>query len=302
MSREPDLLEELPQDALNQVGGHPGRFAVRKGGDGCRIIKKGIDTLTEGEFYEWAYREAGVEIPVTRPSRYPATSKQVKDVASQLIHFMPKIYSLKFPEDGGSCFIEMQNLVHGFAKPCVLDLKMGNAMLWNDDIDAEKKQRTLRCSQGTSSETHGLRIIGMKAINSDGEIAEISCARKEGWALKTDEDLKHALHSFVEPSMKSTERALVLAEAFLEKTRELELFFEKQQFFTLYRSSILYVYDGMKPFSSADCKVVDVGGSFLHPGFLDESFLLGVRSLAALWAKLMQDLQCGRPRDMSSMT
>lgn len=51
--------------------------------------------------------------------------------------------------------------MHGFTRPCILDLKMGS-LLYDNEATDEKRKRMIRQSISTTSSSLGLRICGMK--------------------------------------------------------------------------------------------------------------------------------------------
>ncbi|KAI7883188.1 SAICAR synthase-like protein [Lichtheimia hyalospora FSU 10163] len=59
----------------------------------------------------------------------------------------------------------LENVLHGFTRPCVLDLKLGTR-LYDNDATAEKREKMQKNAKGTTSETLGIRISGMKVYNT----------------------------------------------------------------------------------------------------------------------------------------
>ncbi|EPB92936.1 hypothetical protein HMPREF1544_00010 [Mucor circinelloides 1006PhL] len=71
-------------------------------------------------------------------------------------HTFPEFQDL-LPECYGT------NLLHGFTRPCILDLKMGS-LLYDNEATDEKRKRMIRQSISTTSSSLGLRICGMKVV------------------------------------------------------------------------------------------------------------------------------------------
>ena len=55
----------------------------------------------------------------------------------------------------------LENILHGFTRPCIMDLKMGS-LLYDADASEEKRQKMISQSVNTTSSTLGLRISGLK--------------------------------------------------------------------------------------------------------------------------------------------
>ncbi|CAO3614664.1 unnamed protein product [Cunninghamella blakesleeana] len=59
----------------------------------------------------------------------------------------------------------LENILYGFTRPCILDLKLGY-QLYEDSADEKKREKMIKNALGTTIEYYGIRISGMKVFNS----------------------------------------------------------------------------------------------------------------------------------------
>ncbi|RKP30047.1 SAICAR synthase-like protein [Metschnikowia bicuspidata] len=71
-------------------------------------------------------------------------------------------------------YIVLQNLLYGYKNPCILDIKLG-AVLVDDTVSEEKRQRLAKVSAETTSGSLHFRVCGMKTYNghSDAKPREV---------------------------------------------------------------------------------------------------------------------------------
>lgn len=133
----------------HQVAGHKGNIALYKD----KIIKK--STHLEQSFYESCTH------PITQViAKYHGT--------------MP----FQFP-DGIHTGLILDNVIHEFKYPNLLDLKLGK-ILYGNDASEEKKLRMIEQANITTSASCGIRICGMKLYNptiNDYEVYDKSYGR-----------------------------------------------------------------------------------------------------------------------------
>ncbi|KAI8617388.1 hypothetical protein BC830DRAFT_1113870 [Chytriomyces sp. MP71] len=91
--------------------------------------------------------------------------------------------------------IRIQNMLHGFFRPCIMDLKLGT-LLYGRDASPEKRARMQHQALTTTSGATGLRICGMKISHPDGTNLDLVLDRTYGRSL-TPDTLHHGFEVFM---------------------------------------------------------------------------------------------------------
>lgn len=209
--------------------------------------------------------------------------------------------------------IVLQNLTFGFAKPSVLDCKLG-AQLWDEQAPQDKRDRLDKAASETTSKPLGFRIAGMKVYKS----------AKDGYNVYdklygrtfTPENVIEGMKEFFTADLPE-ERRKMLTKRFLDRVTAVREMLESHES-RMISASLLFVYEGdadaleeaLKAEEAAkakapkdedddseeeeetqkveDLKLID----FAHAGFVpgqgpDENALHGVRSVEKLLAEIV---------------
>ncbi|KAG7893193.1 hypothetical protein KL935_002563 [Ogataea polymorpha] len=146
------------------------------------------------------------------------------ELGSKLFHWMPVFYGTmspgvskelheKNPEaskgyqdlrvsqpDSGQQYLVLENVVYGFKKPSVIDLKLGN-ILYDENASIDKVERMKKVSNTTTSGSLHYRICGMKIVDSGKSLTNIKgsdlreTARKDDGYLLFDKNFGKGLTS-----------------------------------------------------------------------------------------------------------
>ena len=92
-------------------------------------------------------------------------------------------------------YLRLKNLTFGYARPCVIDLKIG-VRTWDGKHSAEYLEKRAKSEAGTTHETLGFKVCGAQTYDASGALQRLS--RDECKRIRMSEALtKETLENFV---------------------------------------------------------------------------------------------------------
>lgn len=184
-------------------------------------------------------------------------------------------------EDGTTAqYLILENLTGGMTRPCVMDIKVGK-ITYGPDATAEKIAKTKKSYLGTR-EPFGFNVSGI-VVDSDEGITRLD--KNYGKSLSAE-----TIHTVLDNYLGGKNaQAIALAKYFVQKLRDIEVFFEKQTAYHVFGSSLLFIFDqGSPDTSSAQVRLIDFAHAFPADGKVDENYLFGLRNVGKLFETFLK--------------
>eukprot|EP00759_Apiculatamorpha_spiralis_P054250 PhF_6_TR688/c1_g1_i2/m.1083/K07756/IP6K, IHPK; inositol-hexakisphosphate 5-kinase len=194
-------------------------------------------------------------------------------------------------------FILIRDITNGFARPCVLDVKMG-VRGYGLDASVKKKRSKATKSLLTTSATLGIRISGMKLYSRKTDMVT-QYDKAVGRELTVQTMLAFLKEFFLDQNGRVDEK---LCQIFLNRLAQLQTFFEQQEMFHFFTSSLLLTYDANNPYDTAEVTMVDFAYTYTADEIFangtpttihtrrDEMYLVGVKNLRHIIDGIKEDV------------
>ncbi|KAH7705836.1 Inositol polyphosphate kinase family protein [Aphelenchoides avenae] len=198
------------------------------------------------------------------------------------------------------CFVLLEDIVSGYEKPCVIDLKMGTRQYGDDANDQKRLSQTQKCRTSTSKKL-GVRMVGMQLYDADAQRYRF-VNKYEGRRMDEPQFRDALAQYFFIAGEERTKRVI-------KKLKELRTILEAAKGFRFFSSSILIAFDGaLVAEESADeapgeqnspepigLRMIDFAHSTFS-GFFDDrqytgpddGYLLGVDSLIRMLTEILE--------------
>lgn len=246
-----------------------------------------------------------------------SSKKKESELLRRLSNFAPAYYGVVKEEllvspgnsynDDEAClsetFILMQDVTAKFSMPCAIDIKMGTQTY---EPDATDEKRTRECEKYPPQVEFGLRLVSFRIYDpahpEAGDDGFRIFPKTFGRALESRADLLSAFRMFFscreessanengEKPSESRLRKRVVTNI-LKQLKLLRSWFDDNDAFAFYASSLFLVYDGDSSRGDAtSTKLIDFGHVRRESGG-DPGYRLGLRTLISLLTSLLEDAQ-----------
>ncbi|KAI9494014.1 hypothetical protein BDB00DRAFT_341371 [Zychaea mexicana] len=266
----------------NQVAGHDKLLQFST--NDLMVIKP--STQTELQFYEDSQNDLEFRcwIPKCYGSLHAATESELQMLEQQQgngqleqegaaqVPLLPQQQQQQRLQDSEGRPLDehlcLENLLHGFTRPCIMDLKIGSR-LYDNDADEAKITKMKENAKGTTIESLAARIAGMKVY--DTTRGEWALYDKNYGKSRTKDDIADAILAYFFPTssyahiseeanrktLKDEKAAITskrissnkmewLLECFIEEVSGIREYLEEHPSIQLIGSSLLFIYEGDK--------------------------------------------------------
>ncbi|KAK0210148.1 SAICAR synthase-like protein [Desarmillaria ectypa] len=174
----------------SQVGGHAG---VLTSEDGSLLIKPAL--LLEHQFYQTLNTNPAFDTLRPFIPKFLGTLKLQGEIdeANRGLELGSGIAVKQLPEGHQKESLVLENLSHPFARPNILDIKLGT-ILYDEDASPEKVARMEKAARETTSLETGVRLTGFQ-VHDHTTMEAINTPKSYGKSIKTS-DLPEGIARF----------------------------------------------------------------------------------------------------------
>ncbi|KAJ4756134.1 Inositol polyphosphate multikinase [Rhynchospora pubera] len=185
----------------------------------------------------------------------------------------------------------LENLLHGYSNPCVMDVKIG-ARTWYPSASEKYYAKCLKKDRDSTSALLGFRISGLQVHHESGRWKP----HRDKVRKYTVTDVRQSLRQFISKNPDETPPDCALASSvyggsngILAQLLELKSWFEDQTLFHFYSASLLIAYD--KGGKAPRLKLIDFAHVMEGEGIIDHNFLGGLCSLIKCVSEILADAE-----------
>jgi hypothetical protein len=270
-------LQAAPDEVMpfeRQAGGHQA-FRSRRTGFFLKPIQQ------KQKFEQTDKKPANVKSRTELEGDFYAEVAHLRSSSSLhrvLATFLPKCEGMKLI--CGNRYLALEDLTANYQCPCILDLKMGTIVTEPGiPVDEAEKRRLKYPLQ----EVFGYRIVGMHVFNVNEGVHK---HYKKSFAKSlTTEQMEHGegLLAFVNNG--SGSHRMDVLRAMRDQIRPIIDWFEDQQSYTFFSSSLLFIYEGSEAAAklntpSLTVKMIDHAHVLTSVEGPDTGYIEGLRNLA----------------------
>ncbi|GMR48341.1 hypothetical protein PMAYCL1PPCAC_18536, partial [Pristionchus mayeri] len=203
--------------------------------------------------------------------------EKTRKETANLIQFIPRFHGIeKMTVDGEEHdFLILDDITINYRLPVILDVKMG--LVTYDPLASEEK-RLAESTKYPPQSILGFRISGYRMHTREGVIT-----RDKEWGKSFD-------HTTVHLALREYLSARALAEVvpgFVDRLKDIALWFETQRILHFYSSSLLLIYEAAPSLPpSIDIRLIDFSHTYPANGEPDSNYIPGLAKLLEILKSL----------------
>jgi hypothetical protein len=164
--------------------------------------------------------------------------------------------------------IYLENLIFGYTKPCVMDIKLG-CKNYPDDAHTERVLKSLHKAVISTSGSHGFRISGCSYFDKD-----------KLRVLHRNECIRNTIDDNTSVILKFFNHNTDLMNCVIGKLEEIKNTLYRNHEFRIYGGSVLLVYDAQNP-KKFSVKLIDFSNAYKlqKERTQDDGYIFGITNL-----------------------